>query len=132
VPLAPAQVHPLEHLGPVGRLGAAGPRADRDHRVLRVVLAGEQEERPLALEVPGEGVRLRVDLGLGLGVGGIREQLEELLDVGEALLDDPPGLDLLAQALGLADDLLRRALVVPEPGLDGAGVELRDARLLGG
>ena len=35
VALGPAQVHPQEHLGPVGRLGAAGSGADREDRVGR-------------------------------------------------------------------------------------------------
>jgi hypothetical protein len=132
VALRPAQVHAQEHVGPVGGLGAAGTRADGHHGVLRVVLAGEQEERALALEVRAQRLGLAVDVGLGLGVGRLGEQFDQLLDVGDALLERAPELDLLAQALGLADDLLRGALVVPEPGLDDARVELRDAGLLGG
>ena len=37
----------------------------------------------------------------------------------------------VAQAVGLAQDLLRGALVVPEPGFLGQRVELGDARFLG-
>jgi hypothetical protein len=132
VALAPAQVHPLEHLRPVRRLGPARAGADRDHRVLRVVFAREQQQGPLPRELGGERVGLRGDLGLGVGVRGVGEQLVELLEVRDPLLETPPRLDLLAQALRLADDPLRAALVVPEPGLDGARVQLRDARLLGG
>ena len=79
-----------------------------------------------------EGVRLAREVGLGLGVGRVDEEVDELLEVRGALLERAPQADLLAQALGLADDLLRGALVVPEPGLDGAGVELRYAAFLGG
>jgi hypothetical protein len=122
VPLTPAQVHALEHLGPVGGLGAAGAGADRDDRVLRVVVAREQQERPLALELGRERLGLAGDIGLRIGVGGVSQELEQLLEVAGALLEAPPELDLLAQALSLADDLLRCALVVPEPGLDGARV----------
>jgi hypothetical protein len=132
VALGPAEVHPQEHLRPVGRLGAAGTRADRDDGVLRVVLAVEQEEGPLALELGLQGAGLALDVGLGLGVGGVGEQVEELGQVVGPLLERAPQGDLLAQALGLAGDLLGGALVVPEPGLDRAGIELRDARLLGG
>ena len=39
----------------------------------------------------------------------------------------PPGVELGTQSVGLPEDLLGAALVVPEPGLDGPGVELRDA-----
>src|SRR6185503_21042279 len=37
--LGPAQVHPQEHLGPVGRLGATRARADREQGRALVVLA---------------------------------------------------------------------------------------------
>jgi hypothetical protein len=87
------------------------------------VLLDEQRRR---------GRRLTLEVGLGLGVGRLGQQLGELGDVVRALLDRAPEGDLLAQALGLAGDLLRLALVVPEPGLDGARVELRDADFLGG
>jgi hypothetical protein len=132
VSLGPAEVHPELHLGPVRGLGAAGARADREHGVLGVVLAREQEQRPLARELPPEGIRLAREVSLRLGVGGVDEEVDELLEVLGALLQRAPQADLLAQALGLADDLLRGALVVPEPGLDGAGVELRYAAFLGG
>jgi hypothetical protein len=132
VALRPAEVHPLQHLRPVGGLGAAGARADRQDGVLGVVLAGEQEQGPLPRELGAQGIRLAGDVGLGVRVRAVGEQLRQLLEVGGALLERAPELDLVAQTLGLADDLLRGALVVPEAGLDGAGVERRDALFLGG
>jgi hypothetical protein len=132
VALRPLEVHPQQHVRPVGGLGPAGAGADREDRVLRVVLAAEQEQRALPLELRGQGRGLTLEVGLGLGVGGVGKELGELGDVVRALLDRAPEGDLLAQALGLAGDLLRLALVVPEPGLDGARVELRDADFLGG
>src|SRR5258708_3818211 len=45
--LGPAQVHPEQHLGPVGRLGPARSRTDREDRSALVVLAGEQERGAL-------------------------------------------------------------------------------------
>jgi hypothetical protein len=60
------------------------------------------------------------------------EQVDQLLEVRGALLERAPQANLVAQALRLADDLLRGALVVPEAGFDGAGVKLRDATFLGG
>jgi hypothetical protein len=129
--LGPPEVHPEEHLGPVGRLGAACARADRDDGVLRVVVAGEQEERSLALELPPEQVRLALDVGRRLGVRRLLEEVDELDQVGGSLLERAPEGDLLAQALGLADDLLGSSLVVPEPGLDRPSIELRYAFVLG-
>jgi hypothetical protein len=132
VALGPAEVHPQEHLRPVGCLGATGTRADGDDRVLRVVLAAEQQQRPLAVELRREGGCLPLEVCLGLGVRRVGEEVEQLRQVVRPLLERAPQRDLLAQALGLAGDLLGLALVVPEPGLDGARVEGRDAALLGG
>jgi hypothetical protein len=127
VALRPLEVHPEQHLGPVRGLGAARARADREDRVLAVVLAGEQEEGPLALELLAEGVRLALEVGGGLVVGRLVQEIQQLLEVGRTLLEFPPQGDLLAQALRLAGDLLRGALIVPEAGLDGPRIEAREA-----
>ena len=47
-------------------------------------------------------------------------------------MTEVPRRDLVAQALSLAQDLLRGALVAPEVGIGSLGVELVDAGLLGG
>ena len=103
MPLRPAQVHAQEHLGPVGRLGAAGAGADRQDRVAVVVLAGEQERGPLAAEVAVELGRVAVQLGLELGVGALGEQLDGGQQVAGAAGDGGPRLDLLAETAGLAE-----------------------------
>ena len=59
MPLGPAQVHPEEHLGPVGGLGAARAGADREDRAARVVLAREQEQRSARARSPRPGPRRR-------------------------------------------------------------------------
>jgi hypothetical protein len=132
VALRPLEIHAEQHLRPVGGLGAAGARADGQDGVLGVVVTGEQEEGPLALELRAQGVGLALEVRERLGVGRISEKVEELLEVGGALLEGSPQGDLVAQPLGLAGDLLRRTLVVPEAGLDGTRVEIRDALFLGG
>ncbi len=129
--LGPAEVHPQEHLGPVGRLGAAGAGADREERRPLVVLAGEQQRRPLALEVGLEGRDVALELGLELGVGGFVEQLDRRQQVVGADAELAPRADLGPQAVGLAQDLLGGAPVVPEPGFLGQRLDLADARLLG-
>jgi hypothetical protein len=131
VALAPAEVHALQHLRPVGRLGAARSRADGQDRVLGVVLAAEQEQRAFARELGSQRVRLARKVGFCVGVGRVGQEVQQLLERRGALLERAPQGDLVAQALGLADDLLRGALVVPEPGLDRAGVKLGDAGFLG-
>jgi len=131
MPLRPAEVHPEEHLGPVGRLRAAGARADREDRAAAVVLTREQEQRPLAPEILLEGGDIARQHGLQLGVGCLGEQLGELGGRGRPLFQAAPGGDLVAEALGLPQDLLRGALVVPEARIEGECVELLDAAVLG-
>jgi hypothetical protein len=58
-------------------------------------------------------------------------ELGQFEQVVRALDQCAPGVDLVAQALRLAQDLLRGTLVGPEVGCAGTGVELVDARLLG-
>jgi hypothetical protein len=132
VPGGPAEVHPEEHLGPVRSLRAAGAGADREQRAALVVLAGEQQRRALALEVRRERVGLALELRCQLGISALLDQLERRKNVVDALLDAAPELDLRAEAVRLAEDLLGAALVVPEPGLGRLGLELRGARFLGG
>jgi hypothetical protein len=128
--LGPAQVHPEQHVGPIRGLGAACPGADGQDRRAVVVLAREQQGRALAREVGLERGGVALELGLELGVGGLGEQLDGGLEVGGARLEALPGLDLGAQAVGFAKDLLCGSLVVPEAGLERQGVELRDAFVL--
>jgi hypothetical protein len=129
--LGPAEVHPEEHLRPVRRLGAAGARADREERRPLVVLAGEQERGPFTGEVGLERGGLAVELGGQLGIVGLGDELGGRLEVVDPSEQRLPQLDLGAQAVGFAEDLLRDPLVVPEAGFDGQRVELCDARFLG-
>ena len=131
VALGPAQVHPEEHLGPVGRLRSAGARADREERRALVVLAGEEQGGPLPLEVGIERRDVAFELGFELGVGHLVEQVdggEQVVGAGQQL---PPRPDLGAEAVGLAQDLLGGAPVVPEPGFLGQRLDLRRRALLG-
>jgi hypothetical protein len=123
----PAEVHPQEHLRPVGGLGAAGARADRDHGAVPVVLAGEQEQGPLPLEVLAERSDVPLELGFQLGVRRLGEELRELSGRLGARLEAAPRVDLVAEALGLLQDGLGRPLVIPEPGFLGLRIELGEA-----
>jgi hypothetical protein len=82
-----------------------------------VVLAREQERRSLAPEVGLEGGRLLVQLGSQFGIAGLLDELEDGEEVVRPRFQAAPELDLGSQAAGLAEDLLRAALVVPESGL---------------
>jgi len=95
------------------------------------VLTGEQERGPLAAEIGLERCRVALELRLEVGVGGLVEELEGGLEVGDPSQQVTPGFDLGAQAVGLAEDLLGAALVVPESRFLGQAFELGDPLLLG-
>ena len=88
VALGPAEVHPQEHLRPVRGLGAAGAGADRQDRVLGVVVAGEQQERPLALELGAEARRPRARRRPRSPGRAIREQVQQLLEIAARFSSD--------------------------------------------
>jgi hypothetical protein len=90
------------------------------------MLAGEQQGGAFPAEVLLERRGIALQLGLEIGVGGLVEQLEGGLEVVGAGQQVAPRIDLGAQAVGLAKDLLGGALVVPEPGLLGQRLELGD------
>jgi hypothetical protein len=130
--LGPSQIHPEQHLGPVGRLRAAGPGTDRQDRTALVELAGEQERRPFATEITLKGERGAIKLACQLLVTGLLDELEGGEEIVDAGLEATPELDLGSEAVGLSEDLLGGALVVPERRLAGQRLELRDAAFLGG
>jgi hypothetical protein len=131
MPLGPAEVHPQEHLGPVGGLRAARTGADREERGALVVFAREQQLRPLAREIALQGRVAARQLGLELGIGAFIEEGDERLELLGAALELTPALDRGAQAVGPPEDLLRVVPVVPEAGRAGQRFELGELRVLG-
>jgi hypothetical protein len=81
VALRPAEVHPEEHLGPVGCLRAPGAGADRQDRPALVVLTGEEQRGPFATEVGLERGDLAVELRAQVVVTGLLDELEGREDV---------------------------------------------------
>src|SRR4029079_14537173 len=71
-----------------------------------------------------------IELGGQLRVRGLLDELEGRKEVVDPGLEAAPELDLGSEAVGLAEDLLRAALVVPEPGLAGQRLELGDTPFL--
>jgi hypothetical protein len=131
VTLGPAEIHPQEHLRPVGGFGAAGARADREKGRPLVVLPGEEQRRPLPPEVCLERRGITLELGLELGVGGFLEQLDRSKQVVGASRQISPGGCFAPNAVGFAEDLLRGSAVVPETRLLGLGLDLCDSGFLG-
>jgi len=75
---------------------------------------------------------LGVQTGGHLAVARLFGELSQLEQIIGALGERVPGRDLVAQPLGLAQGPARGALIGPEIGRAGGGVELVDVRLLGG
>ena len=129
VALRPAEVHPQEHLGPVGRLRATRAGADREQGRPLVVFAREEQRRPFAQEVLLERREIALELGFEIGVGGLVEQLDRGQQVVGPDQEGAPGGDFVAKAVGLAQDLLGGPPVIPEPGFLGQRLDGGDPRL---
>jgi hypothetical protein len=95
------------------------------------MLAGEQQGGPFPPEVLLERRCIPLELGLELSIGDLVEQLERDLEIVGAGQQIPPGVKLGTEAVGLAEDLLGAALVVPEAGFLGQRLQLGDALGLG-
>jgi hypothetical protein len=127
----PAQVHPQEHLRPVRCLGAARTGADRHKGGALIVFARKQERGPLSLVGLGEGVPVALDFGVELRIVRVLEELEQLDQVGCALVEVRPEIDLGAEAVGLAEDPLGASLIIPEARSLGQRLEFGEAGLFG-
>jgi len=126
-PLAPADVHPGQHLRPVLGVDAALAAVDDDDRVGPVV---GPAERGLQLELAdggGERRRLRLDLAGHRRVLG--RQLGEVGEIVRAAAQAPPVADAVAQVAEGAHGRLGAAGVVPEAGLGALRLEVLDLPL---
>src|SRR3546814_604105 len=115
--LAPAQVHAQQHLGPVLRLGTAGPGLDVDEGVGRIHLAGEHALELQPVDAAGEALDI-LDHGAGrvlvvLGLG----QVQQLAGTGQALGQLADAVDGLVEQRALAPQRLRAVGVVPDVGV---------------
>ena len=113
--LGPAQVHPHEHLGEVGRVDATGAGADRDDRLALVVLAGQQGADLELADVLLQRGEVALGLGHRLGVAAVLgAHLDEGLEILDALVHPDDPLELGVGPGQRRGDLLRLLLVVPE------------------
>ena len=131
VSLGPTQVHPKQHFRPIGRLGSTRAGADREQRGTLVVFAGEQQRGPFAPEIGFEPRGIAFQLREQLGVGCLVEQFDGGKKVVGPSEEPLPQGNLLALPVGLAKDLLRGPLIVPEARLLGQLLELGDSSVLG-
>ena len=119
MPLRPAGVHPVEHLGPVLGLGAAGTGVEGQNGVVAVVLPGEERSHPGLLHLLLQGVEPVLELLEQFGVIGLLAHLAkggEILPLVDELL--LPG-HLVLQLLEALLHLLGALQVVPESILGG-------------
>ena len=112
--LRPAGVHPVEHLGPVLGLGAAGAGMEGQNDAVGVVLAGEQGSQAGLLHLLLQGGIALLQLGQQLLVLGLLAHLAQggqILPLAHELF--VPG-DLVLQLLEPLLHLLGPLQVVPE------------------
>ena len=119
--LGPVRVHPVEHRGPVLRLGAACARLERDDGVVIVIFAGKKRLKPCVFH-------LLLELGIALGQFGehgvvvvLQRHFAERIQIVPLAAHFFVSRDLGLQRPALLHDLLRDLLIVPE----ALGIDLR-------
>ena len=119
-PLGPAQVHPYEHLGPIGRVRAAHAGADGEERRPLVVRAAELRLetglRHLELESPEIGRQVARDRGILIREG------QHLSDLRGASAKGIPSVDASSCAIELLEHALRALAIGPQLGRGSVGL----------
>ena len=118
----PAQIHAEQHFGEVLGVDPARGRVQREERVARLVLAGEERLLLEPVELVAERPERTRDLVRHVAVE--REQLARVLVLAGQLL---VALEALAQPRVLGRNACRRGLVVPESRLPHPRLERGDA-----
>ena len=125
--LGPPDVHPHQHLGPVGGVDAARAGADTDQCLALVVFAGQQ----CAHLHRGDVLTQLRPLGVGLGefvraafLGRELVEHRQVLETSTQVLD---AAELVLRVGQLAGDALPAGLVVPQAGVGRFVFEFLDA-----
>jgi hypothetical protein len=132
VTLRPAEVHPEQHLRPVGRLGSAGAGTDGEQRRPVVIVAREQQGGSLPLEVRGQEIGILGQLRGELRIARFVDELEERLEFLRPGQDALPEQNLILKTVSLTQNPLGLPPVFPESGVERQGLEFRDPVLLRG
>ena len=128
VALGPAGVHPVEHLGPVLGLGAAGAGVEGEDGAVAVVLPGEESGHPGLLDLLLQGLEALLQLGEELLVLRLLAHLaqgRQVLPLGHQLVLAG---DLVLQLLEALLHLLGPLQIVPEAVLGGLVLQLLGLR----
>ena len=124
VALRPAGVHPVEHLGPVLGLGAAGAGMEGQDGVVAVVLPGEERGHPGLLDLLLQGLETGLQLFQQLLILRLLAHLaqgRQILPLGHQLVLAG---DLVLQLLEALLHLLGSLQVVPEAVLGSLVLQL--------
>ncbi len=95
------------------------------------MLAAEQEQGPLALVLGCDRGEVAVELGLELGVARLLDERNQLDEIVSTTSKVAPRGELGAEIVGLAEDALGCALIVPEPWRGRLRIQLGKPALLG-
>lgn len=126
VPLRPAQVHPLQHLGEVRGVDATGAGPDRHQRLAFVVLAGQQGANLERLDQLGQRADLLLRLGQRVRVVLLAAHLHQHAEVVDPAAQFRDPLQVGLQAGQPGRHLLRVRLVVPQVGRGHLFAEVGD------
>ncbi len=121
----PTQVHAQQHVGPVLRIGAPGTGMHLAHRVLLVVLTGEQCSQLELVELATQRRERIGDLAFDGVVGLLASELEERVGIVDTSCQRLPPLDVVDDARQFARHLACAVGIVPEIGSGRLGLELR-------
>ena len=124
-----------QHLRPIPRLGAARAGVDAQDAILPVVRAAEKNLQFERIEVLEKFREVAFQFLLDLRLGGRRlglAQFEHDAEIFELLFRLEQRLDLVAEGIGLVNQLLRLFAVVPEIVGGHQRIEFAQAFLRGG
>ena len=125
--LTEALVHAQKHVGPVAGFGAARAGMQRDDGVVPIHRPGEQHAQFQFVQ------RLRCGLKVGLKFGSrlirpvLQGEFAQRLQVFHAAFEILERIELGADGVGFADELLCRGAIVPESLIGHAGLDLGEA-----
>jgi len=113
--LAPAQVHPEQHFGPVLCLGAAGPRLYIQVGPVGIHFAGEHTTEFQDLQFAVQVIEIADGFFKQGFVLLFRRQFNDILDIGETGVELVNGQDNRFQAGSFPSQLLCVFRVIPDP-----------------
>ena len=129
--LGPSAVHALEHVRPVLALGATGPGMDLDIGVEAIGFAGQEGLDLAARSFLLDGANAILAFQNGILVAFHLAELDQRDGIVQMLRELPDRSHGLFEGAAFTHDLLRRLRIVPEVGVLGSRIQLRESFLDG-